>query len=90
MAVFWTSVNSVPDKNHVSIPRRSSLAIPEPPPDGAISDREEIADMKSAIALLIAVGIAPLLIFLATYHLVPELLSIDIAPALTHHAEIES
>lgn len=73
MTLCLIPVNLVPDHDKVTTSYRSTLAISEDSKeDECISDREEIADVEKGVSYLIALGIAPFLIFLAAYYLLPE------------------
>lgn len=73
MTLCLIPVNLLPDDDKVITSYRSTLAISEDSKkDECISDREEIADAEEGVSYLIALGIAPFLIFLAAYYLLPE------------------
>ncbi len=73
MTLCLISVNLVPDEDKVSTFRRGRLTIPESPTkEECISDPEEIADVERGVYFLIILGIAPFLVFLATYYLSPD------------------
>lgn len=75
------AIRFVPDDHRGSVtpPGNSALSNARVG-DDEISDRDELAELKRDVGLLVGLGLCPLLIVLAGYWLKPEFLRIDITP----------
>ena len=80
------AVKVVPVLEHDSI-RGANRSIPpeevsplDPNDDTIVSDKDEATDLRRGVALLVLVGLIPLLSWMAIDYLLPNLPMIDITP----------
>lgn len=90
MAPCLIAMRFVPDDNHESRTLKIESARSDSQVcDSEVSDREELADLKRGVGMLVVLAMAPLLISLVAYCLKPELLRIDITPVtIEHHSDV--